>query len=262
MGTLSLKQYLHCDKIFIEWEPIDGDVVWKTNLDDLKRVLIKNRRHLQLIYKFDEADLDYFFPRGNARAFVRMLEAMHCVKYKWNPIPLVMQFNIVEKPKAIQDFSELKIDYILDRKHSDRKRKMESLRRNSFCINHSAMKLKTVKGSRQVKTKNASFFARVFRRVKIIYEKIADCPLFWAIVATMGRAAVNAATRLVRAAAAQSPFIQKICGAGITTKIFGATINFNLAVMSSVLTEAYRAVKYICNDGYEEIHTTGTRYLV
>lgn len=253
---------MHCDKILIEWEPIDGDVVWKTNLDDLKRVLIKNRRCLQLIYKFDEANLDYFFPRGNARAFVRMLEAMHCVKYKWNPIPFVMQFSIVEKPKAIRDFPDFKIEHISDRKHIERKRKMETLKRNGYCINHSAMKLKAVKGNRYLKTKNASFLARVFRRVKIIYKKIADCPLFWAIVATMGRAAVNAAARLVKAAAAQSPFIQKICGAGITTKIFGATINFNLAVMSSVLTEAYRAVKYICNDGFEEMQTTGTRYLV
>lgn len=261
-GTLSLKQYTQCDETYIEWEPIDDDVVWKTNVNDLRCIVIKRRRCLLLMYKYDEWNSEYYFPRGNARSFVRMLEVSHCVKYKWSPIPFALHFTIVEKQKSIRKFSDLKIEHILGAKQIGRNGKVEQLRRNAICTRQSAVKLTSMHCDCNVKTKNGGIFTRVFRCVKITITKIINCPLVWPIVESMGRAAVNTAVHLVKTKVIRSRFVQKIRDSGISTKICVVAIKLNLIFWSSLLTGAYRAIKYFCDDRCNDIQSIGVRHLI
>lgn len=258
-----MKQYrfAQSEKTYIEWEPTDGHEFRRTNVDDLKRIHMKKRQCLLLMYTFDEWHLEYYFPRGNARAFVRMLEVTHCVKYKWTPIPFVMHFTIAEKHKAIRRFSDLKIEHILGRARTGLKRKGKAVRSNGVCAHQCAAELKQVQSNGDARTENGRFFTKVFRCMKIVTMKIVNCPVFWRIVKTLANLAVRTVVSLVKTYVIRAPVVQKIRSNGLSTNICGVAVNLTLPFLSSLLTGATRAVEYFYNDGCDGIRPLGIRHL-
>lgn len=262
-GTLTLRQYAQNERIYIEWEPIDGDTVWKTNVDDLKRILIKKRRCLLLLHRNSEWNSEYFFSNGNARAFVRMLEVMHCVKYKRNRNPFVMHFIIiVDKREMFQKNYDFKIEHILDANQTERQRKEEILIPNDVYVNRSPMQLNSsVRRNRKVITRNDGFFTRIFHCGKMIFTKTS--PFVWPIVKTIGKMTIKTAAYMVKITVARTLSVVNICGIGITKKICSVVIDSNLTILSSLLTGACRTVEYFCNDSYDGINRTNTlRYFI
>lgn len=260
MGTLLLTQYAQTEETYIEWKSFNGDGIWRTNVDDLKRILIKKRRCLILINKFDEWNFEYYFPKGNARAFVRMLEVTHCVRYKWNPNPFVMHFVIVEKQKSIRTFSDLKIEDILGRKRSGRKKVALKLKRNIGCAKHSVPESTSVEC--KVKHRNAGFIGRIFRGVKFVCTKLINVSFFWPIVKMMAKATFATVSILVDRKIIRFPFIQRIRSIGINAKVCGVLLNVQLTFLSSLFTGAYRLLKYVYNYGCNEFPPIDVRYLI
>lgn len=263
-GTLTLRQYAQNDKraSYIEWEPIDSDTVWKTNVDDLKRILIKKRRCLLLLHRHSKWNSEYFFSNGNACAFVRMLEVTHCVKYKRNPNPFVMHFIIVEKREMFRDFSDSKIEHILDANQIERQRKEEILPSHNVHFNHSPMELdSSMRHNRKLKRKNDGFFTRIFRCGKLIFTKTS--PFVWPIVKTIGKMTIKIVAYMTKTTVEHSLSVVKICGIGITKKICSVLIDSNLTMLSSLLAGACRTVEYFCNDSYDGINQARTlRYFI
>lgn len=263
-GTLSVKQYrfAQSDKTYIEWEPIDGNGIRKTNVDDLKRIEMKKRRCLLLMYKFDKWNLEYYFPRGNARAFVRMLEVTHSVKYQWTPIPFVMHFAIVGKHETIRRFPDLRIEHILGRTRTGLERMGKAIKSNEVCTDHFAIESEKLHCNRDARAEKGGFFTRVFRCVKMITVKIVNCPLLWRIVKTMGKLAANSIVSLVKTYVTRSPLVQKIRENGLSTNICGVAVNLTLPFLSSLLTGATRTIEQIYNDGCDGIRPLGIRHLL
>lgn len=262
IGTLALKQYSTIGKTCIEWESCDGEAVWKTCVDDLKRIQVKRRRYMLLVYKFERWSLEYYFPGSNAHSFVRMLEVTHSVKYKWNPIPFVMRFTIVEKRNTFRRFADLNVPQIMCAKHA-RKEKLKSLNRNDMAADQSVVTKPSSTPCRpEVKIKNRGGTMRCFHYAKLVFTKIVNCPLVWLIAESMGRAAVKTAVQLIETHVVQSRFVRKIRGDGIGMKIFGVAVKLQISILSSLLKGAYSATKYLFNDECEKIQSMGARFLL